>query len=74
MYHVVPGRPLEKQETIYNFEKGESHEAEDFYSRTIQSTMDFKVMPSEVHIKRRNKIIRSEIFGPVKELKAMAQA
>lgn len=73
MYSVIPGRSVEKQETIYNFDKGKSNEAQLFFNRTVQSTLDFKVMPSEVYMKKRNKIIKSECFGPVKELQALSE-
>lgn len=70
MYSVVPGKPLDKFETVYNFEKGESEKANEFYQKMLVSTENFKMMPSEVVMKRKNKIVKTTQFGPVKEIQA----
>jgi hypothetical protein len=71
MYNLVPGKPLDKCETIYNFEKGESQKAQEFYDIMLQSTANFKMMPSEVVLKRKNKVIKTTQFGPVKEIQEL---
>lgn len=68
MYSVIPGRPLEKYETVYNFEKGETVKAEDFYNKMLVSTEEFKMMPSEVVMRKKNKVVKTQQFGPVKEI------
>jgi hypothetical protein len=74
MYSVVPGQPLSKYETVYNFEKGETDKAKQFYEKMILSTQDFKMMPSEVVMKTKNKIVKATQFGPVKEIQATIAA
>lgn len=68
MYSLVPGKPLDKNETIYNFPKGEGKLAEDFYTKMLHSTATYKMMPSEVVLKRKNKVVKATQFGPVKEI------
>lgn len=74
MYGVVPGQPVNKKESVYPFEKGASKEAEAFYQKMVASTNKYKVMPSEIYLKKRNKIVRNQHFGPVETVKAWNQA
>lgn len=74
MYGVVPGQPVDKKESVYNFEKGASKEAEAFYHKMVESTTMYKVMPSEIYLKKRNKIVRTQHFGPVAEVRTWNQA
>lgn len=73
MYGVVPGQPVSKKETEYNFDKGASKEAENFYQKMIETTNMYKVMPSEIYLKKRNKVIRTQHFGPVEEVRTWQQ-
>ncbi|MDQ3392633.1 MAG: hypothetical protein M3512_00725 [Bacteroidota bacterium] len=70
MYSVIPGKPLDITETIYNFEKGESEKANDFYQKMLHSTENFKMMPSEVVMRKKNKVVKATQFGPIKEIQA----
>ncbi len=70
MYSVIPGKPLDKFETVYNFEKGENEKANDFYQKMLLSTENYKMMPSEVVMKRKKKIVKTTQFGPIKEIQA----
>jgi hypothetical protein len=64
----VPGLPVQKDCTIYNFDRGQYKEAKDFYSKTLESTQKFKVLPSEVVMRKRKKIVSSMQFGPINEM------
>lgn len=70
MYGVVPGQPVSKKESVYNFEKGASKEAETFYQKMVETTNMYKVMPSEIYLKKRNRVIRNQHFGPVEEVRS----
>lgn len=70
MYGVVPGQPVTKNEKVYNFAKGATKEAEDFFHKMVESTTTYKVMPSEIYLKRRNKVVRTQAFGPVEEVRS----
>lgn len=74
MYGVVPGQPVSKKESVYNFEKGASKEADAFYQKMVASTTMYKVMPSEIYLKKRNKIVRNQHFGPVETVRTWNQA
>ena len=74
MYGVVPGQPITKNESVYNFQKGAHKEAETFYRKMIDSTNSYKIMPSEIYLKKRNKIVKTQHFGPVEELRTWQKA
>src|SRR5690606_2819254 len=73
MYGVVPGQPVTKNESVYNFEKGAFKEAESFFHKMVDSTNSYKVMPSEIFMKKRNKIVKTQHFGPVTEVRTWNQ-
>lgn len=68
MYGLVPGQPVTKNETTYNFVKGAKQEAEMFFRKIIKSNTTYKIIPSEIHLRKRRKIVKKEVFGPVDEL------
>lgn len=70
MYGVVPGQPVSKKESVYNFDKGASKEAESFYKKMVETTNMYKVMPSEIYLKKRNKVVKTQNFGPVEEVRS----
>lgn len=70
MYGVVPGQPVTKNEKVYNFEKGATKEAEDFFHKMVESTNTYKIMPSEIYLKKRNRVVKTQLFGPVEEVRS----
>lgn len=74
MYGIVPGQPVTKNESVYNFEKGAHKEAEIFFNKMVDSTQSFKVMPSEIFMKKRNRIVKTQHFGPVPEVRSWNNA
>lgn len=68
MYSLIPGQPVSKNSTIYDFDRGQYNEAKDFYSKTLESTQKFNILPSEVVMRKRKRVIHSTQFGPIKEM------
>ena len=69
MYQVIPGLPVSKHDSIHKFDKGTGKSAKAFYKNVITSTREQKIIPSEVNLIRRRKVIATEKFGPVEEIK-----
>ena len=68
-YQVIPGLPVNKNQSQHAFEKGASEEANAFYARVIASDLTKNMAPIEVQLKRRGKIIKKMEIGPVAALK-----
>lgn len=68
MYALIPGQPVSKNSTIYDFDRGQYSEAKDFYSKTLESTKKFNILPSEVVMRKRKRVIHATQFGPVKDM------
>ncbi|PIQ20382.1 MAG: hypothetical protein COW65_15300 [Cytophagales bacterium CG18_big_fil_WC_8_21_14_2_50_42_9] len=73
-YQIVPGLPVNKNESQHAFEKGASQEANAFYTSVISSDLTKNMAPIEVHLKRRGKVIKTTEIGPVAELKNFRMA
>ena len=69
MYQVIPGIPVNKQDSIHNFAKGTGKNAKAFYYDVVKSTREKKIIPSEVNLIRRRKVIASAKFGPIDDIK-----
>ncbi|MGK7393994.1 MAG: hypothetical protein ACNS62_05460 [Candidatus Cyclobacteriaceae bacterium M3_2C_046] len=69
MYQVVPGFPVNKSDSIHDFAKGTSKKAYKFYDDVVKSTTSNKIVPSEVQLIRRKKVVATQQFGPVAEIK-----
>ena len=68
-YHLIPGFPVNKNQSNHRFEKGASEEAKAFYQRVISADITKNMAPVEVHLKKRGRVIQKTHFGPVEELK-----
>jgi len=73
-YQIIPGQPVNKNQSQHAFEKGASQEAKAFYAKVISSDLTKNMAPIEVHLKRRGKIIKKTEFGPVAELRKFRMA
>jgi len=73
-YQIIPGQPVNKNQSQHAFEKGASQEANAFYAQVISSDLTKNMAPIEVHLKRRGKIIKKTEIGPVSELKKFRMA
>jgi hypothetical protein len=71
MYNVVPGRPVDTNHQVFKFEKGAELEAHEFYNKLISSTQGYKIMPSEISMKKRKKVVKTVAFGPVQDIKSL---
>ncbi|TXK45339.1 hypothetical protein FVR03_12435 [Pontibacter qinzhouensis] len=68
-YHVIPGHPINGNQSKHKFEKGASEDARKFYVKVVNSDLTKTMAPMEVHLKKRGRIIEKSEFGPVNELK-----
>lgn len=73
-YQIVPGLPVNKNQSAHKFEKGASLEALAFYGKVVTSDLTKNMAPIEVHLKRRGKTIQKAAFGPVEEMKRFKMA
>lgn len=69
LYTVIPGLPVKRNETVHAFEKGTTKKAIKFYNDVIRSTTEKKIVPAEVRLYKRKKVVASRNFGPVNEIK-----
>ncbi|MES2734050.1 MAG: hypothetical protein V4714_20040 [Bacteroidota bacterium] len=74
MYHVVPGQAVDRQESKFDFERGAMNEAKAFYNKVITSTDNHRIVPAEVQLKRRKKVVQTHYFGPVQEIQKFMNA
>lgn len=65
MYQVIPGKEVQRKEHRFGFEKGAEQEAKAYFNKVLKSTTDFKMVPSEVLLKKGNVVINRQVFGPV---------
>ncbi len=68
-YQLIPGLPVNGNQSKHMFEKGAAAEARNFYVKVINSDITKTMAPVEVHLKRRGKTIEKAEFGPVNDLK-----
>lgn len=71
-YQIMPGHPVNKNESKHSFGRGESREAKEFYGKVISSEFTKKLAPAEVHLRRvymRGTTIERTQFGPVEDLR-----
>ncbi|MDX5422926.1 MAG: hypothetical protein LPK07_07055 [Hymenobacteraceae bacterium] len=68
-YQIIPGLPVNKNQSRHEFERGAETEARTFYVKVVNSDMTKTMAPVEVHLKRRGKVIEKSEIGPVNDLK-----
>ena len=68
-YQIIPGLPVNKNQSKHSFEKGASDEALAFYGKVISSEMTKMMAPVEIHLRKRGKTIQQAHFGPVETFK-----
>ncbi len=71
MYQVIPGLPVNKSDSVHDFEKGNGSKAIHFYNNVVKTTANNKIMPAEVLLIKRKKIVATQQFGPVNEIKRL---
>src|SRR4051812_36445229 len=71
MYHVVPGQAIVRKESKFSFERGPDQEAHTFYNKVVNSTNSHGIVPAELQLKRRKKVIQKHYFGPVREIQSL---
>lgn len=68
-YQIIPGYPVNKNESKHKFKKGASGEAIEFYWKVVSSDLTKKMAPVEVHLRKGGKTIQKTHFGPVDNFK-----
>ena len=68
MYQVIPGRPVEKNEQVFKFDKGEKEEAEAYFQKVVAQTAEMKLVPSEILLLKGRRKVARKTFGPVDDV------
>lgn len=71
-YQVIPGLPVNKNESRHQFERGAVLEAREFYAKVVSSEMTRTMAPVEVQLRKiylGGKTIEQAEFGPVAQLR-----
>lgn len=68
-YQVIPGFPVNKNESKHYFERGASKEAKEFYGKVVSSDYTKNMAPVEVHLRMAGITIKKTQIGPVEEVK-----
>jgi hypothetical protein len=71
-YLVIPGLPVNKNESKHKFERGAALEAREFYAKVVSSEMTRTMAPVEVQLRKiylGGKTIERAEFGPVAQLR-----
>lgn len=72
MYHVIPGRQIQKHDHKHDFGKGELNEARSFYNSIIKKHSETNFPNTEiVLIKGKKSILHAKQFGPVEMVKTL---
>lgn len=71
-YQIIPGLPVNRNESKHKFGRGESTEAREFYGKVVSSDFTRNLAPAEIQLRRiylRGQTIERAQFGPVQDLK-----
>lgn len=72
MYHVIPGRKVQKYDHKHDFDKGEIDKARVFYNSVVKKHADTGFPNTEISlIKGKKTILHSREFGPISMVKTM---
>lgn len=76
-YHVIPGLPVNKNQSKHSFERGAAVQAKEFYTKVISSEMTRTMAPVEIQLRKiylLGKTVEKAAFGPVDQLKKIEKA
>lgn len=71
-YQVIPGLPVNKNQSKHAFGRGDSLKAKEFYTKVISSEMTKTMAPVEVQLRKiylLGRTIEKAAFGPVEQLR-----
>jgi hypothetical protein len=68
MYHVIPGQEVERNEQKFDFEKGAGEEAQTYFQKVVEKTESMRMVPAEVLLKKRGRVISRRTFGPIDDV------
>lgn len=69
MYHVIPGFPVKKNDSNHRFGKGESDAAMTFFNKVVNSTIENRIAPTEILLRKGKRVIKYRQFGPISDIK-----
>ena len=68
-YFVIPGLPVNRNENVHHFDKGEYEQAKKFFDNVANKTQQLRFGPVEIHlIKGKKNVIEEKKFGPVDKI------
>ncbi|MFT6882403.1 MAG: hypothetical protein ACI83W_001058 [Marinoscillum sp.] len=72
MYHVFPGRPVQKHAHREDFDRGEIDKASMFYQKVIRRHTELGFPNTEIQlIKGKKTVVQTRNYGPVDMVKGM---
>ena len=72
MYHVIPGRQIQKYDHKHDFGKGEIEEARVFYNNVLKKHSETEFPNTEISlIKGKKTVLHQRQFGPVELVKTL---
>jgi hypothetical protein len=69
LYNFIPGIPVNKNDSIHAFGKGKGNEAKRFFEQVVNKTAQNRIIPAEVQLIKRKKVVANRQFGPVNDIK-----
>jgi hypothetical protein len=75
-YQVIPGLPVNKNQSKHAFERGAAVAAKEFYTKVVSSDFTKTMAPVEVQLRKiylGGKTIEQAEFGPVQHLKNLGK-
>lgn len=76
-YHVIPGLPVNQNQSKHVFERGSALKAKEFYTNVISSDITRTMAPVEVQLRKiyiLGRTIEKAEFGPVEQLRKVVKA
>ncbi len=68
-YQIIPGLPVNKNQSKHSFDKGAAKEAKAFYGKVISSDFTKNMAPVEIHLRMGGMTLKKAQIGPVQDLK-----
>lgn len=68
-YQIIPGLPVNRNQSKHSFEKGAAKEAKAFYGKVIASDFTKNMAPVEIRLRIGGMTVKKAQIGPVQDLK-----
>jgi hypothetical protein len=76
-YHVIPGLPVNKNQSKHSFDRGAALQAKEFYMKVISSEITRTMAPVEIKLRKiyiLGQTVEKAEFGPVEQLRKIEKA